>query len=55
LKHLKYFSAIPLLVLLTACNTTEAPAPDYQGNWKNTVENPKLENILVISKMVKII
>ena len=50
LKHLKYFSAIPLLLLLTACNLTEAPAPDYQGNWKNTLENPKLENILVISK-----
>ncbi|MDP1445914.1 MULTISPECIES: hypothetical protein [Acinetobacter] len=37
-------------MLLTACNTTEAPAPDYQGNWKNTLENPKLENILVIAK-----
>ena len=50
LKHLKYFSALPLVLLLTACNTTEAPAPDYQGNWKNTLENPKLENILVIAK-----
>lgn len=50
LKYLKYFSGISLLLLLTACNTTEAPAPDYQGNWKNTLENPKLENILVIAK-----
>ena len=50
MQYLKYFSAIPLLVLLTACNTPEMPAPDYQGNWKNTMENPKLENILVISK-----
>nr|WP_262477267.1 hypothetical protein [Acinetobacter variabilis] len=50
LKYLKYLSGIPLLLLLTACNTPETPAPDYQGNWKNTLENPKLENILVISK-----
>ena len=55
LKYLKYFSGISLLLLLTACNTPETPAPDYQGNWKNTLENPKLENILVISKMVKTI
>ena len=34
-------------MLLTAC-TTEAP--DYQGTWKNTLENPKLENALVIAK-----
>ena len=50
MKYLKYFSGISLLLLLTACNTPETPAPDYQGNWKNTLENPKLENILVISK-----
>lgn len=50
LKYLKYFSGISLLLLLTACNSPETPAPDYQGNWKNTLENPKLENILVISK-----
>ncbi|WP_216935449.1 MULTISPECIES: hypothetical protein [unclassified Acinetobacter] len=47
MKYLQYFSGISLLVLISAC-TTEAP--DYQGNWKNTVEDPKLENILVISK-----
>ncbi|MDD2946384.1 hypothetical protein LIS44_07580 [Acinetobacter haemolyticus] len=47
MKYLQYFSGISLALLLTAC-TTEAP--DYQGNWKNTLENPKLENILVISK-----
>lgn len=47
LKYLQYFSAISLLLLLTAC-TKEAP--DYQGTWKNTVENPKLENSLVIAK-----
>lgn len=50
MKYLQYFLAIPLLLLLTACNITEAPAPDYQGNWKNTLENPKFENILVVSK-----
>ncbi|MGE4315283.1 hypothetical protein [Acinetobacter sp.] len=47
MKYLQYFSAISLLLLLTAC-TKEAP--DYQGTWKNTVENPKLENSLVIAK-----
>jgi len=47
LKYLQYFSGISLLLLLTAC-TTEVP--DYQGTWKNTLENPKLENALVIAK-----
>ncbi|WP_180072714.1 hypothetical protein [Acinetobacter sp. YH12200] len=50
MKYLQFFSGISLLLLLTACNLTEAPAPDYHGNWKNTLENPKLENVLVISK-----
>jgi len=50
LKYLKYFSGISLALLLTACNSPEAPAPDYQGNWKNTLENPKLENALLITK-----
>lgn len=50
MKYLQYFLAIPLLLLLTACNINEAPAPDYQGNWKNTLENPKFENILAVSK-----
>lgn len=36
-----------MVLLLTACTTK---APDYQGTWKNTVEDPKLENALVIAK-----
>lgn len=47
MKYLQYFSAISLLLLLTACSTE---APDYQGTWKNTLENPQLENSLVIAK-----
>ncbi|OAL87707.1 hypothetical protein [Acinetobacter terrae] len=46
MKYIQYFSGITLLLLLTACTK----APDYQGTWKNTLENPKLENSLVISK-----
>ena len=46
LKYIKYFSGITLFILLTAC----VKAPDYQGTWKNTLENPKLENSLVIAK-----
>ena len=48
MKLIQYFSGITLLLLLTAC--TKAPAPDYQGTWKNTFEDPKLENALVIAK-----
>ena len=47
MKTLKYLSGISIALLLTACNTE---APDYQGTWKNTVKDPKLENALVISK-----
>ena len=48
MKLIQYFSGITLLLLLTAC--TKAPEPDYQGTWKNTLEDPKLENALVIAK-----
>ncbi|WP_347452681.1 hypothetical protein [Acinetobacter thermotolerans] len=50
MKTLKYCAGIATVLLLTACNPTKAPAPDYQGTWKNTLEDPKLENILVISQ-----
>ncbi|CAM4322183.1 hypothetical protein [Acinetobacter pragensis] len=45
MKYIQYLSGITLLLLLTACTK----APDYQGTWKNTLEDPKLENALVIT------
>ncbi len=48
MKSILYISGIALSLCLTACAKTSAP--DYQGTWKNSAEDAKFENALVISK-----